>query len=62
VLIIPRKNEKDLEDLPADVKRKMKIILVDTMDDVLSVAIPGIPKKVQKTKRVAEQSTPAYPH
>jgi ATP-dependent Lon protease len=62
VLIIPRKNEKDLEDLPAEVKRKMQIILVDTMDDVLTVAIPGISKKEPKVKRVATQSTPAYPH
>lgn len=62
VLIIPRKNEKDLEDLPGEVKKKMKIILVDTMDDVLAVALPGISKKEPKAKRVAAQSTPAYPH
>ncbi|MDE5592665.1 MAG: endopeptidase La, partial [Clostridiales bacterium] len=35
-LIIPRENEKDLTDIPDEVKQKVKIILVDTVDQVFS--------------------------
>ncbi|MDE5563314.1 MAG: endopeptidase La [Clostridiales bacterium] len=35
-LIIPRENEKDLNDIPDEVKQKVKIILVDTVDQVFS--------------------------
>ncbi|MBF0327779.1 MAG: endopeptidase La [Nitrospirae bacterium] len=34
-LVIPRRNKKDLDDLPGYVKEGMKFILADTMDDVL---------------------------
>ncbi|MDE6029464.1 MAG: endopeptidase La [Clostridiales bacterium] len=35
-LIIPRENEKDLADIPDEVKQKVKIILVDNVDQVFS--------------------------
>ena len=35
-LIIPRENEKDLVDIPDEVKQKVKIILVDNIDQVFS--------------------------
>ena len=35
-LIIPRENEKDLADVPDEVKQKVKIILVDNIDQVFS--------------------------
>jgi ATP-dependent Lon protease len=62
VLIAPSKNEKDLEDLPPEVRKKIDIILVDTMDQVLSVAIPGISKKDGKRKKAASQRGHVYPH
>ncbi|NOZ20250.1 MAG: endopeptidase La [Planctomycetes bacterium] len=34
-IIIPRENEKDLAKLPAEVKRKLSVLLSDTIDDVL---------------------------
>ena len=33
-LILPRRNEKDLEELPANVRRKMEFILVDDLSQV----------------------------
>ena len=36
-IIVPRENEKDLKDIPATVSNKIKIILVDHMDEVLSM-------------------------
>jgi ATP-dependent Lon protease len=38
-LIIPRENEKDLVEIPANVKRNLHIIKVDHMDDVLPAAL-----------------------
>ncbi|MCH5160887.1 MAG: endopeptidase La [Clostridiales bacterium] len=38
-LIIPRDNEKDLVDVPEEVKKKMNIILVDNIDDVFGAAL-----------------------
>ena len=42
-LILPRRNEADLEDVAAEVRSKMKFILVDTVDQVLAAALtaPG---------------------
>jgi ATP-dependent Lon protease len=38
-VIIPRENEKDLKDLPPLIKKSLKIILVDHMDEVLAEAL-----------------------
>jgi ATP-dependent Lon protease len=33
---LPRRNEHDLDDIPAELRNEMEIIFVDTVDDVLS--------------------------
>jgi ATP-dependent Lon protease len=38
-ILIPRENEKDLKEIPPQIKRAMKIVLVDHMDEVLSAAL-----------------------
>lgn len=38
-IIMPKKNEKDLEELPTNVKREMRFVLVETMDEVLKEAL-----------------------
>jgi len=38
-VIIPRLNEKDLVDLPEEVKQKIKFVPVDNVDEVLAVAL-----------------------
>jgi ATP-dependent Lon protease len=38
-VVLPRRNEPDLEDVPTDVKQEMKFILVDTVDEVLHAAL-----------------------
>lgn len=38
-IILPRRNEKDLEDIPDTVRREMHFIFVETMDNVLEHAI-----------------------
>ncbi len=39
VIILPKENKKDLEDIPANVSRKLKFELVETMTEVLSIAL-----------------------
>ena len=38
-LIIPRRNEPDIDDIPAHLRKKMKFILVDNADEVLDAAL-----------------------
>jgi ATP-dependent Lon protease len=38
-VIIPKRNEKDLEDLPPDVRDDMKFVLVERVDEVLETAL-----------------------
>ncbi|OGP30750.1 MAG: endopeptidase La [Deltaproteobacteria bacterium GWC2_42_11] len=45
-IIVPERNRKDLEEIPKDIRKKMKFILVRHMDDVLKVALI---KKIKKT-------------
>ncbi len=48
-VILPRDNEKDLKDIPGSVLQDLKIILVETMDEVLDLALTRPPKaKAQK--------------
>jgi ATP-dependent Lon protease len=44
-IIIPKRNEKDLEDIPKYVKKDMQFIPVETMDDVLKNALKKKPQK-----------------
>jgi ATP-dependent Lon protease len=38
-VILPRHNEKDLEELPEQIREEMDFVLVDTVDDVLEAAL-----------------------
>ncbi len=40
-VLIPRGNEKDIPDLPAEVRESVEIIPVDTVNDVISLALAG---------------------
>jgi len=39
MVILPKENEKDLIDIPQKVKKKVKLILVNNMDEVLKIAL-----------------------
>ena len=38
-VVIPKRNKKDLEDIPKYVKKDMEFVFADTMDDVLKVSL-----------------------
>jgi ATP-dependent Lon protease len=38
-VVIPKRNRKDLEDIPKYIKKDMEFIFAETMDDVLKVSL-----------------------
>jgi ATP-dependent Lon protease len=44
-LIIPRRNERDIDDIPESLRRKMKFTLVDSVDEVLDAALQKRPRR-----------------
>ncbi len=51
--IIPLDNKPDLKDLPKVIKQELKIHLVESMDEVLKIALKGeLPQKPQEEKRM----------
>ncbi len=41
LVILPRENEHDLDDLPAETRRELEFVLVDSIEDVFAVAFDG---------------------
>ena len=41
--VLPAMNEQDLAELPADVRNEMTFVPARTLEDVLKVALPGVP-------------------
>jgi ATP-dependent Lon protease len=56
-VIMPKRNESDLEDLPEEVRKSMKFVYVETVDEVLQAALEPTaqPKKSIKTKVVKDK-------
>ena len=55
-VILPSRNEADLEDLPDDVREAIKFVFVDTVDEVLKAALT--PPPARKPKRKKKNSKP----
>jgi ATP-dependent Lon protease len=47
MVILPRKNEKDLRDIPEEIRKQIKLVLVDNMDQVLEAALRRKPVPLQ---------------
>jgi ATP-dependent Lon protease len=55
-VLIPKRNEKDLVDVPEDVRNELRIVPVETMDQVLAEALidharPGSRIKAERAER-----------
>jgi ATP-dependent Lon protease len=46
-VILPRKNEKDLHDIPVEIRKQLKLVLVDSMDQTLEAALRRRPKPLK---------------
>ena len=54
IVILPKKNEKDLRDVPDEVRKKMKLVLVENMDQVLSAALRRKPRPLKPNPATAK--------
>jgi len=52
-VLIPRENERDLADAPDNVKSRLEIIPVETVDQVLALALTELPVAVEWTPKAA---------
>jgi ATP-dependent Lon protease len=46
-VILPLKNQKDLIDVPDEIRKQMKLILVESMEQVLENALVRVPKALE---------------
>ena len=59
VIILPLKNQKDLTDIPEEIRKQMKLVLVSTMDQVLEQALVRKPQRLEaKPAEVIEKGEP----
>jgi ATP-dependent Lon protease len=49
-IILPRGNEKDLAELPDEVRREIEFIFADRIEDVLAAALPRVREKMEALK------------
>ena len=45
-VILPQENEKDLDELPDEVRRDLEFILVERIEDALAAAIPDLAERL----------------
>jgi ATP-dependent Lon protease len=49
-VILPKGNQKDLRDLPEEVRNEMQFIFAERIEDVLNAAIPQLGDRMIKAK------------
>jgi len=47
-VMVPRRNEKDLEDIPAEAKAKLEFVFLDRIEDAIRTAIGELPQPEEK--------------
>ncbi len=47
MVILPKKNEKDLRDIPEEIRKQLKLVLADNMEQVLAAALRRSPKPLK---------------
>lgn len=57
-IIIPKENEKDLSEIPTDVLEELQVNAVETMDEVLQIALERLP--VPRTDAGLEMTPPVW--
>jgi ATP-dependent Lon protease len=60
-VVLPQRNEPDLDDLPAEVRQEMTFILAETVDDVLGAALEPAPAGPEETLSEAPSSEAERP-
>src|SRR4029077_13964273 len=59
-VIMPRRNEADLDDIPADLRKEMTFVMVESIDEVLREAlVPRLPVVASNGSRDGNGSRPS---
>lgn len=61
-IVLPKDNEKDLADIPKVVLDKLELFMVDTMDEVLKVALSEPPSPILPSEEKEEQPEDQVTH
>jgi ATP-dependent Lon protease len=56
MVILPKKNEKDLRDIPEEIRKSIKLVLADSMDQVLEAALRRRPKPLASPTKTEPRS------
>ncbi|MEP6896752.1 MAG: S16 family serine protease, partial [Chloroflexota bacterium] len=57
-IILPKRNEQDLDDVPDEIKKSMKFVFVETIDEVLNSALEPIRKPAKPKPALKKKSKP----
>jgi ATP-dependent Lon protease len=60
-VILPKRNEQDIADVPEEIKNSMKFIFVETVDDVIKSALEDSHKKAPPKTRTKSKSNKKAP-
>jgi ATP-dependent Lon protease len=55
-VILPKRNEADLEDLPEEVRESLKFVFVESVDEVLEAALEPAPRKPKRKAKAAPKT------
>ena len=58
-VILPRRNEQDLDDVPDEIKKSMKFIFVDTVDEVIKAALLPVSVEIKAKPAKSKAKTTA---
>ncbi|HSR13741.1 MAG TPA: S16 family serine protease, partial [Thermodesulfobacteriota bacterium] len=61
-VILPKKNEKDLEEIPEQIKKEMTFHFVQRMDEVIAIALTAAPEGKPRPKRTPGKTVPSSVH
>ncbi|AOE49345.1 endopeptidase La [Kangiella sediminilitoris] len=58
-VIIPKENERNLEDIPKNIKQDLKIVAVKWIDEVIDIALERLPEPISSPVGSKPESAPA---
>jgi len=60
-IILPKRNEADLEDIPEEIRKEIKFVFVEAVDEVIEAALEPAPKKKKKPRKPSVRKTDVNP-
>jgi ATP-dependent Lon protease len=61
-VVLPKRNEADLEELPEEVRQSIHFVFADTVEDVLRASLEQFPKKTRHKKKIPTDQTQTSEH